>query len=208
MAAGCVLLLAASPTNRVTASTQGYGPLDNRMPIGFYIPAGETETGFQAGDDELAVWALRAWERATDGQLELRPAPWEDALLHLYWVPASGGLFGEMKPFNYRGMPGAAIFVRPTTRGLGPELERRARRDPLYRDAIVYLTCLHEFGHALGLPYSAEFDDIMYSFRLGGDIPLYIQRYRARLDERADIETTDGLSDADRTALTALYPAR
>ena len=47
----------------------------------------------------------------------------------------------------------------------------------------------------------------MYSFRLGGDIPMYFQRYRARLDERADIEAIGGLSDADKAALETLYPA-
>ena len=97
--------------------------------------------------------------------------------------------------------------MRPATGGLGPEIDRRARRDPLYRDAVVYLTCLHEFGHALGLPHSAEFEDVMYSFRLGGDIPMYFQRYRLRLDERADIEAIGGLSDADKAALETLYPA-
>ena len=186
---------------------QGYGPLDNRDPIGFYVPVDEPDTGFRAHDDELAVWALRAWERAANGQLVLEPVPWEEALLHLYWVSASGSLFGEMRPFSYQGKLGAAIFVRPATGGLGPEIDRRARRDPLYRDTVVYLTCLHEFGHALGLPHSGEFEDVMYSFQLGGDIPMYFQHCRARLDERADIEATSGLSDADKAALATLYPA-
>ena len=42
--------------------------------------------------------------------------------------------------------------------------------DKLLRDAIVYLTCLHETGHALGLQHTDAFADIMYSFQYGGDI--------------------------------------
>ena len=201
------MVVIGSSMSHVATSAQGYGPLDNREAIGFYVPEGEPATGFRAQDDELAVWALRAWERAASNQLVLEPAPLEDALLHLYWVSASGSLFGEMRPFVYQGRRGAAIFVRPDTRGLGPEIDRRARRDPLFRDAVVYLTCLHEFGHALGLPHSARFEDVMYSFRLGGNIPVYFQRYRATLDNRDDIETISGLSDADKAALATLYPA-
>jgi hypothetical protein len=69
------------------------------------------------------------------------------------------------------------------------------------RDAIVYLTCLHESGHALGLAHTRSFADIMYSFQYGGDITAYFQRYRVLLKTRADIPAHSGISDADRVAL-------
>ena len=59
--------------------------------------------------------------------------------------------------------------------------------DPLLRETIVYLTCLHESGHAFGLAHTHNFADIMYSFQYGGDIAAYFGRYRARLKTRADI---------------------
>ena len=37
--------------------------------------------------------------------------------------------------------------------------------DALLRETIVYLTCLHESGHAFGLPHTRNFADIMYSFQ-------------------------------------------
>ena len=74
--------------------------------------------------------------------------------------------------------------------------------DRLMRDVIVYLTCLHETGHALGLPHTAAFADIMYSFQFGGDIEEYFGRYRRKLEGRGDIAKNSGMSAADRR-----YPA-
>ena len=89
------------------------------------------------------------------------------------------------------GVRGAEVYV------VTPE----AGRDALLRDAIVYLTCVHETGHALGLEHTAAFADIMYSFQFGGDIPEYFGRYRRKLAARADIHKTSALSDDDRKSL-------
>ena len=97
------------------------------------------------------------------------------------------------RPVSVDGLPGAEVYVRPAP------LDTSA--DQLLRDAIVYLTCLHETGHALGLPHTASFDDIMYSFQYGGDIPEYFARYRRKLARREDIQKHSGLSDADRGAI-------
>ena len=64
---------------------------------------------------------------------------------------------------------------------------RRAAPIRSLRDTIVYLTCLHESGHALGLVHTRAFADIMYSFQYGGDITAYFERYRVQLKMRADI---------------------
>ena len=71
----------------------------------------------------------------------------------LLGVGARAGLYGETR--------GGDVYVRPDP-GEG-----------LLREAVVYLTCLHETGHALGLPHTANFDDIMYNFQYGGDIAEY-----------------------------------
>ena len=85
-------------------------------------------------------------------------------------------------------------------------IARRAKRDALFRETIVYLTCLHELGHALGLGHTAEYADIMYAFGFGGDIEEYFMRYRRNLEDRSDIEGETGLSRWDRKHIRALYP--
>jgi len=86
-----------------------------------------------------------------------------------------------------------------------PPPETPNDKDALLRDAIVYLTCLHETGHALGLAHTAAFADIMYSFQYGGDIPEYFGRYRRLLTSRKDIRKHSGMSADDRRRLVELY---
>jgi hypothetical protein len=88
---------------------------------------------------------------------------------------------------------------------LGPDIARRARADPLLRDSIVYLTCLHELGHALGLMHTRDFRDIMFYFGYGGDVVEYFGRYRSQIHSRNDIAEVSGLSDADVNRLREIY---
>ena len=79
-------------------------------------------------------------------------------------------------------MRGAEVYVLPDLRGMGPDILAAGSQDPLFRDTIVYLTCLHETGHALGLSHTADFADIMYFFGYDkGDIREYFGRYRRKL---------------------------
>lgn len=157
------------------------------------------------GDAELAEWALQAWERASDGQLHLtKAASKDDALLRVLWVTGQNGLYGEARPINVHGRRGAELYVRPEMDGLGAEIEAAAGKDRLLRDAIVYLTCLHESGHGLGLPHTRGEADIMYSFGYGGDIGEYFGRYRRALAKRTDIKTTSGMSPSDAERLKQL----
>ena len=161
------------------------------------------------GDVELAEWALQAWERASNGQLHfVRTANRNEALLRVLWVVEREGLYGEARPINVNGRRGAELYVRPEMDGLGPEIEAAARKDKLLRDAIVYLTVVHEAGHGLGLAHTAAFTDIMYSFGYGGDITEYFGRYRRKLTSRDDIKKSSGMSPTDEQRLRSLFTAK
>ena len=75
------------------------------------------------------------------------------------------------------------------------------------RDTIVYLTCVHELGHAFGLVHTSAFADIMYSFQYGGDFVAYFGRFRQKLESREDVPSASPFSAADAAAFRAL-PAR
>ncbi len=168
-------------------------------------PCASPESRCEARDPELAQWALEAWQRASAGRLALTRAPEEHkARIRIYWVAGFGGNYGEMRPVVVEGRRGAEVYVRPDLAQLGPEIAAAGRRDPLFRESIVYLTCLHETGHALGLSHTAAYDDIMYFFGYGGDIVEYFARYRRKLVSRDDIRKHSGISAADRARLTAL----
>ena len=145
-------------------------------------PCTRPSTGCRASDPELAQWAFEAWARASDGKLVLtRGTDRETARIRVFWVTTREGLYGETR--------GGDVYVRPDPgEGLG-------------RETVVYLTCLHETGHALGLPHTGEFADIMYNFQLGGDIVEYFGRYTRKLSRREDIRQHPGISPNDRIQL-------
>jgi hypothetical protein len=158
-----------------------------------------SDSGCQSGDPDLAQWALEAWQAASHGALRLvRTDGLESAHIRIYWADGRSGLYGEARPIWVNGVQGAEVYVLPA-------IARTDDHDPLLRDAIVYLTCLHETGHALGLPHTAAFVDIMYNFQYGGDIAEYFGRYRRQLAVRNDIRKQAGISAADQKKLQELW---
>jgi hypothetical protein len=174
--------------------------------VPYFIGEGEPGSDTRPGDRDLARWALQVWERTIGGALQFQPASSErEALLRVYFVPAASGQYGEMRSLMVDGRRGAAVYIRPDVAALGPDMARAARADALMRETIVYLTCLHELGHAVGLSHTAEFDDIMYFFGYGGDLVGFFDRYRRQLRTREDIAKNAGLSPADARRVRALY---
>jgi len=138
------------------------------------------------GDADLARWAFTAWENASKGRLHfVETKDRAAAQIQVVWITSSAGLYGETD--------GKIVNVSL------PE----GIKDPLLRDTVVYLTCLHESGHALGLPHTSNFEDIMYNFQYGGDIQEYFARYRRKLSTRDDIKKNSGLSPSDQSKISA-----
>jgi hypothetical protein len=174
--------------------------------VPYYISDGKGIAGYDSGDGELATLALQAWSRESGGRVKFTPAVSEgDALLRVRWASPDQGLFGETQRITVNGKPGAVVFILPGVANMGEAFATRAGRDRLFRDTIVYLTCVHETGHALGLQHTANFDDIMYYFGYGGDLVAYFLRYRDKLQSRADISKFSGLSPNDIAVLKKLH---
>ena len=181
------------------------GPLDDGI-VRYFVSPPLEEAAARPADTDLALWAFESWQRAVGGALKfVRVTSENDALVRLYWVPAAGGQYGEMRPLDVQGRRGAAVYIRPDTTALGPDIAAQARLDALFRDTVVYLTCVHELGHALGLAHTADFEDVMYFFGFGGDIGEFFGRYRRQLKVRDDIRSASGLSEGDLAQLSALY---
>jgi hypothetical protein len=156
-------------------------------------PCANPKTNCVAADVDLARWALAAWETTSAGRLRfVETKNRGEALLRVRWVDPTLGLYGETVPIEVNGRRGSELFI---------SIMEASGNDKLLRDTIVYLTCLHESSHALGLRHTREFADIMYSFQYGGDIPEYFGRYRRKLATREDIRKNSGISPADRAHL-------
>jgi hypothetical protein len=177
-------------------------PLSESGVITYYIADGIPSFGSRIGDDELATWAFQEWERAAGGTIRLeRIAEESEAMIRLYWLSWAPAKYGEMKPQVASRPQSALVFVRPDTHAKHKTLGSAAAKDRLLRDTIVYLTTLHEIGHAFGLGHTDAEEDVM---RTEGAADNF-RRYRQRLKTRADIAKVEWLSDADTARIRRLY---
>jgi hypothetical protein len=151
------------------------------------------------GGADLVERAMKTWTGAAQGRFRLeRTAGTEAAAVRVHFFS---------RDWRY-GMTRAR--PDPVT-GLITEAEvvvaADAGGDALDRDIVIYLTALHELGHALGLSHTADITDIMYLFRVEGDGERFFGAYRRRLRSADDIGTAraTGLSSEDVRALRSLY---
>jgi hypothetical protein len=154
-----------------------------------------------ARGDQLVERAMHTWATASDGAFTLRRTFVErDAGIRVYFNGA-GGNYGVTRPRVNR----ATGLIDEAEVAIAAEAPIQV--DPVTRDIVVYLTALHELGHALGLEHTANFDDIMYLFREPEDGPRYFGNYRSLLRTADDIGTAaaTGLSAYDIAALRGLY---
>ena len=109
--------------------------------------------------------ALHTWTRAADGRFVLqRTSSRDSAAIHVRFAQADG-IYGEAAP----GIDGRTGFIGSAEVLIAADVGG----DALQQRIVIYLTALHELGHALGLPHTNAFDDIMYSFRRPDDGPRY-----------------------------------
>ena len=170
-----------------------------RWPTGATIPVWIESVQVPAEHLDMVRRAFRVWSDAADGAFRfVETSEFPARGIRVRFV-RSDQSFGETMPYldDRTGRIVRADVVVTTERP----------GDQTYKMLVVYLTALHEVGHALGLPHTDDFGTIMYQFRRPTDPDRYFLAYRRLIDSTQDIggEKATGLGPADRAALHRLY---
>jgi len=156
-------------------------------------------TGAPSGGDALVVRAMTTWTAAADGRFRLeRSAARESSAIRVHFFTRDWRYgMTQARPDPVTGLLTEAEVV----------VAADADGDALDHQIVVYLTALHELGHAIGLSHSSDINDIMYLFRLPGDGERFFGAYRRRLRSADDIgsPSAPGLSAEDIRLLRSLY---
>jgi hypothetical protein len=188
-----VLIVTAAAT--VTAVAAGAA----HWPAGAVIRVWVDPVGAPPGGDALIERAMKTWTDAARGRFRLERASRKDdagVRVHFFTRDWRYGMT-QARPDPHTGLiTGAEVVVAADADG-----------DALDHRIVIYLTALHELGHALGLSHSADINDIMYLFRLEGDGERFFGAYRKRLRSADDIGSAlaTGLSAEDVRVLRSLY---
>ena len=175
-------------------------PLPARWPVGATILVWMDPANAPAGAEGLVNRALGTWTDAVGRSVILTATHVKgDAVMRVRFA-RSRGEYGETVPHldpRTGTIVGADVVIASDTGG----------DDPVMQRIVIYLTALHEIGHAIGLPHTDDFTDIMYSFRRPDDGARYFEAYRRRLRSPNAIGSAQatGLSPHDLAAVRELY---
>jgi hypothetical protein len=166
---------------------------------GSVIPVWIDPAGAPAGGDALVELAARTWTGAAQGRFRLERITSRDGAgirVHFFTRDWRYGMT-QARPDPQTGLITQAEVV----------VAADADGDALDHRIVIYLTALHELGHALGLSHSDNITDIMYLFRQEGDGERFFGAYRKRLRSADDIGSAQatGLSADDVRVLRSLY---
>jgi len=150
---------------------------------------------------QLVDRAMQRWTAAAGGAFSLQQSLTRPQGGIRVYFNGAGGNYGETRT-NIDPTSGLINDADVAIAAAAP-----IATDDMTRQIIVYLTALHEIGHALGMRHTANFEDIMYSFREPDDGERYFGNYRRLLRSVNDVgtATATGLSAYDIGALRALY---
>lgn len=175
------------------------GGVTPRWPLKAVVPVHIDPAHAPFHGERLVGRAVDVWTTAAAGRVELRRVTSREAAAVLVRFAPSETDFGETVPLAD---PRTGLLVRAEV-----TLANDLHGDRLSQQVALYLTALHELGHALGLAHQPDFASIMYRFRSPADGERFFNRYRVRLKSAEAIGTpaATGLADSDIQALQALY---
>jgi hypothetical protein len=192
-------LLACTIMATVVAERELFPASPARWPPGRAIPFWIQKERARERNRELVRLALANWQEASAGGLRFEESEaFEAATLRVFFAGHYPD-FGTAKP---QVDPETGEIRRADVIVVSDPLG-----DRLQRDLVVYLTALHELGHALGLSHSERRGEIMYGFTGPEDAAWTFGNYRGKLRSLEDIGSAraSGITDADRQSLAALY---